>query len=51
MIQRKVMQCQSKEKDTMLEKEVRNIVSVVESFYFELGTQHVEDSALLCVSG
>ena len=45
------MQCQSKEKDAKLEKEIRDIVSVVESSDFQFGTQHVEDSALLYVSG
>ena len=42
------MQCQYKEKDAMLEKDV---VSVVESSDFQFGTRHVEDSALLFVSG
>ena len=45
MIQKKIMQCQSKEKDSILEKEVRDVVSIIESLDFQLSTQHVKDSA------
>ena len=45
------MQCESYKKDANLEKEIRDIVSTVERFVFQLGTQPVKDSALLYVSG
>ena len=42
---KEIMQCQSKEKDAILEKEVRDVVSIVEILDFEHSTQHVKESA------
>ena len=42
---KEIMQCQSKEEDAILEKEVRDVVSIVESLDFQHSTQHVKDSA------
>ena len=42
---KEIIQCQSIEKDAILEKEVIDVVSIVESFDFQHCNQHVKDNA------